>query len=327
MERLEEASKIILEQNTMMQEHRQQLEQLEHEHMELRERASGAGLSNVGISSARPIAPTAALISALNTPDTDSPLAPPPPAPPLPAALGGDGQAKFAAPPPAPPLPPGMGGAPPAPPAPAPPPMPGSSFPPKAPPPPGSMAGKGMKRRIQPNVPLPMLNWVPLRKVDNTIFEVIDDENVLAEIDFREFEKMFRAKEAIELKLKTSSSKKKALVTVIESNRARNLVITYRRIGMDYAFLQETIMSTDLTELQPEHAELLLNYIPTDEETAALDKHSHHKDRMDEADRFMWEMLKVRNVMCMWTTPFFFKPDPFLVSLFFSLCGLAFNVC
>ena len=108
--KLEEASKIIQEQNTMMQERRQQLEQLEHEHMELRERASGAGLSNVGVSSARPVAPTASLITAANGVSTDSPLAPPPPAPPLPPSLGGNGAPKFAAPPPAPPLPPGMGG-------------------------------------------------------------------------------------------------------------------------------------------------------------------------------------------------------------------------
>ena len=160
--KLEEASTIIQEQNTMMQEHRQQLEQLEHEHMELRERASGAGLANVGVSSARPVAPTAALISALNTEggvSTDSPMAPPPPpAPPLPDSHG---MPKFAAPPPAPPLPPGMGGppgAPPPPSIPAPPPMMGAA-PPAPPPAPGSNM-KGMKRRIQPNVPLPMLNWV-----------------------------------------------------------------------------------------------------------------------------------------------------------------------
>jgi len=62
---------------------------------------------------------------------------------------------------------------------------------------------------------------------------------------------------------------------------------------MDYDFLKSTINGTDLTELQPEHAELLLNYIPTDEEAVALEKHSHHKDRLDEAERFMWEMMKV----------------------------------
>jgi hypothetical protein len=165
----------------------------------------------------------------------------------------------------------------------------------------------GGKRRIQPNVNLPMLNWVPLRKVTNTIFEEIDDENVMGEIDFRAFEKLFKARDAVDIKLKIGQgAKKKELVTVIESNRARNLVITYRRIGMDYAFLQETIMGTDLTELQPEHAELLLNYIPTEEEVTALDKHAHHKDRMDEADRFMWEMLKVERYGALFPVAFGF---------------------
>lgn len=60
------------------------------------------------------------------------------------------------------------------------------------PPPPPLMnlayAPPGMKpkRRIQPNVPLPMLNWVPLRNVSNTIFQELDDETVLADLDFRE---------------------------------------------------------------------------------------------------------------------------------------------
>lgn len=138
-----------------------------------------------------------------------------------------------------------------------------------------------------------MLNWVPLRKITNTIFEDISDDLVLSEIDFTEFEKVFKAKETKDIALKLAvSKKKKEMVTVIESNRARNLVITCRRIGMDYDFLKQTILGSDLTELLPEHAELLLNYIPTDEEVAALDKHSHHKDRLDEAERFMWEMYR-----------------------------------
>ena len=78
---------------------------------------------------------------------------------------------------------------------------------------------------------------------------------------------------------------------VVEQDRARNLVITVRRIGMDYDFLKATIESADLTELQPEHAELLLNYIATEEEQLALEKHKHHKERLDEAERFMFEML------------------------------------
>ena len=54
--------------------------------------------------------------------------------------------------------------------------------------------GMKAKRRIQPNVPLPMLNWVPLRKVDDTIFDQIDDERVLAELNFADFENEFRVK-------------------------------------------------------------------------------------------------------------------------------------
>jgi hypothetical protein len=49
-------------------------------------------------------------------------------------------------------------------------------------PPPGMKA----KRRIQPNVPLPMLNWVPLRKINETIFDELDDERVLQELNFSE---------------------------------------------------------------------------------------------------------------------------------------------
>ena len=50
------------------------------------------------------------------------------------------------------------------------------------------LAPDGMrpKRRIQPNVALPMLNWVPLRKITDTIFEELDDEMVLQELDFNE---------------------------------------------------------------------------------------------------------------------------------------------
>lgn len=62
---------------------------------------------------------------------------------------------------------------------------------------------------------------------------------------------------------------------------------------MEYDFLKQTILSTDLTELLPEHAELLLNYIATDEEQTALEKHSQHKSKLDEAERFMLEMTTV----------------------------------
>eukprot|EP00048_Salpingoeca_helianthica_P023316 m.23583 g.23583 ORF g.23583 m.23583 type:complete len:978 (-) comp8539_c1_seq1:23-2956(-) len=220
-------------------------------------------------------------------------LAPPPPPPPLP----GDMDAGAGAPPPPPPPPPVP---------PPPPPLfgPDGEFmpPPPAPPLMGSAfvppAGMKAKRRIQPNVPLPMLNWVVLRKINGTIFDELDDERVLQEFNFSEFEREFRVKE-VGRKLgvggaaEEAEKKKKERVSFIDSNRARNLVITIRRLAMDYETLRHVINSTDLTGLAPEHAELLVNFVPTDEEQTTLGKHGHHKERLAEAERFMWEMLKV----------------------------------
>lgn len=85
-----------------------------------------------------------------------------------------------------------------------------------------------------------MLNWVPLRKIDGTIFQNIDDENVLNELDFSEFEELFRVKQFRDplANFGKGAVKKTEMVQVIESNRARNLIITARRIGMDYEFLK-----------------------------------------------------------------------------------------
>lgn len=79
-------------------------------------------------------------------------LPPVPPAPPLPPGMLPFGVGAGIAVPPPPPPPPGFGAGP----VPPPPPLGGANFAPM---------GMKAKRRIQPNVPLPMLNWVPLRKV------------------------------------------------------------------------------------------------------------------------------------------------------------------
>ncbi len=232
------------------------------------------------------------------------------------AAAAGDGGAAGLYPelkpaPPAPPMPPvpvldglGLVPAPPAPPM--PPPMPtlsrqgGLNAPPTAPPliadglaavPPGMK----QKRRITPNVAIPMVNWVPLRKITDTIFEQLDDERVLAEVDFRSFEAQFKLREGkqVDLALKTANAKKKDRVVVLDTNHARNLLITSRRVGLDFDTLNRTVLSTDLTHLRPEQAELLLNFLPKEEELAALERHSHHKERLAEAERFMYETSKI----------------------------------
>mmetsp|Transcript_33468 Transcript_33468/g.87813 ORF Transcript_33468/g.87813 Transcript_33468/m.87813 type:complete len:979 (-) Transcript_33468:1558-4494(-) len=292
--RLQEATSIIVEQNEMMTDHRVQLEQLEREHMLLREQAkqgvirvAAADGTPLPIQNVKPVVstetPSAAAVAAAAAPSPAPDV--PPPAPPPPDNL--------LPPPPAPPPPPSLGGSMPPPPAPPPPPNLSGGVP-LAPPPPMMMGGLVGKPRIVPKVPLPMVNWLPLRNVTGTIFEDLSDEKPLEEINFEAFEKLFKSKESKDPLVRMLGRKKKEeSISVIEQNRARNLTITYRRIGMSHEFLKRTVLSTDLTELLPEHAELLLNYIPTEEEVAALDKHSHHKDRLDEAEQLMLEMLKV----------------------------------
>lgn len=282
--KLDEAANIMMEQNEMMTEHRSQLEQLEQEHTQLRQQT--AAMQAAGGTAAVPLPPVqqAAAITKAKSTGPESELdvvakvkpavvpAPPPMAPPLPPPMPGLSGGIPAAPPP-------MGGGIPGAPA-----MMGA---PGVPP----MMGMAIKPRVTPNVPLPMVNWVPLRKITGTIFETLTDEQVLLEMDFSDFEKKFKVKETKDFVPQVK--KKDDLITVVESNRARNLVITTRRIGMEYDFLKQTILSTDLTELLPEHAELLLNYVATDEEQTALEKHSQHKSKLDEAERFMLEMTTV----------------------------------
>ena len=259
--------------------------------VELSEEAVGRKTSKVG--------PALETVSVSKPPPPDPAGADPPPAPPPPPTVGSalpppppppPGMDPSAIPPPPPPM---MGGGIPAPPpapgiggVPAPPPLIGASFAP---------AGMKPKRRIQPNVPLPMLNWVPLRKVKDTIFEMLDDEVVIKEMDFSEFEEAFRARDhhVLVAPAAKKKNKKKEKVSVLESNRARNLVIAARRIGMSYDLLKQVIVDVDLPLLPPEHAEILMSFIPTDEERTLLEKHTHQKQRLAEGERFMFETLSI----------------------------------
>jgi hypothetical protein len=147
-----------------------------------------------------------------------------------------------------------------------------------------------------------------------------------------QFEGQFRVKDvkAFNVQEGTAKRQKPKKISVLESNRARNCgmlswfvmacrslseiscfilncysiiplfskhglsaVITTRRVGMDYLSLRDTVESSDLTMLTAEHAELLLSYVPSTEEAVALDKHTHHPDRLAEAERFMLETLSL----------------------------------
>jgi len=77
---------------------------------------------------------------------------------------------------------------PPPPPAPRGPPPPGPPPPPRVWGLPGAIQGLPPKRKIQPKVPLPTLNWMPIKDPATTVFKDIDDEIFHKSYDFSSFE-------------------------------------------------------------------------------------------------------------------------------------------
>ncbi|XP_058714072.1 formin-like protein 1 isoform X2 [Poecile atricapillus] len=225
------------------------------------------------------------------------PIPPPPPAPPLPAG---------AVPPPAPPLP----GAPAPPP---PPPLPGGPegpVPPPPPPPPlggEPPAGPGVpptanssvkvKKPIQTKFRMPVFNWVALKpsQIDGTVFTELNDEKVLQELDMSDFEEQFKTKAqgpALDISALKGKATQKApsKVTLMESNRAKNLAITLRKGGRSVQDICTAIETYDQQALSLDFLELLLRFLPTEYERNLIGKFERDQqppEELSDEDQFM----------------------------------------
>ncbi|XP_044855486.1 formin-like protein 1 isoform X3 [Mauremys mutica] len=269
------------------------------------------------------------------SPSICSPLPPPaaaqtiPPPPPLPhtedtdsANLPSQQQAQPSAPPPAPPLP-GSDTPPPAPPLPGveiPPPPPlsveGGPAPPPPPPPPlGMPAGEvsgptpaassavKIKKPIQTKFRMPIFNWVALKptQINGTIFNELNDEKVLQELDMNDFEEQFKTKaqgpslDISSLKVK-AAQKAPSKVTLIESNRAKNLAITLRKGGLSIDSICKAIQTYDLQSLSLDFLELLQRFLPTEYELTLIRKYEKEQrplEELSDEDVFMIKFSRI----------------------------------
>ncbi|KAM9368983.1 LOW QUALITY PROTEIN: formin-like protein 1 [Phaethornis superciliosus] len=230
-----------------------------------------------------------------------------PPAPPLPS-----GECPTPAIPPAPPLP----GAPVPPP---PPPLPGgleSPIPPPPPPPPlggqlpaGSSAPTApggsvkVKKPIQTKFRMPVFNWVALKpsQIDGTVFTELNDEKVLQELDMSDFEEQFKTKaqgpglDISALKVK-ATQKAPSKVTLMESNRAKNLAITLRKGGRSIQDICTAIETYDQQALSLDFLELLLRFLPTEYERTLIGKFEREQrppEELSEEEQFMIRFSKI----------------------------------
>ncbi|KAF1379739.1 hypothetical protein PFLUV_G00179170 [Perca fluviatilis] len=268
-------------------------------------------------SAAQPSAPHSVAESA--SPPPSLPASAPPPAPPPP---GGPGAVAAPPPPPPPPPPPSLGGCGAVPPPPPPPPPPPGAGPPPPPPPPGvgpppppgagpppppgapnTQSGVKSKKPIQTKFKMPLFNWQALKpnQVTGTVFNELDDEQVLGELNMDMFEDQFKTRAQGNPKdlstIKTKVVQKiPSKTSLIDTNKAKNLAITLRKGGMNPSDICTAIETYDQQSLSIDFLELLEPFIPSDFETKLLvnyEKDGRPLEELTDEDQFILRFGKI----------------------------------
>lgn len=150
---------------------------------------------------------------------------------------------------------------------------------------------------------MPLLNWQALKpnQVTGTVFNELDDEQVLGELNMEIFEEQFKTR-AQANPADLSKVKKKTLqkapskTTLIEANKAKNLAITLRKGGMDPSKICTAIENYDQQSLSVDFLELLEHFIPSDYEMKLLlnyEKDGRPLDELTDEDRFILRFGKI----------------------------------
>ncbi|XP_055352129.1 formin-like protein [Paramacrobiotus metropolitanus] len=237
------------------------------------------------------------------------------------------------APPPPPPPPFGKmgGGIPPAPPVGMAVKRTGMAPPPPAPPvagmaeaPPGALT---IKRKVNTKHKLPVLNWVVLKpnQVKGTIFSELDDEKILASLDFSAFEEQFKTgsgsgkareslgehPEAGGMLLANGHAdgvdggglqapprgrfKRVEKVSLLEPNRLRNLAIMRRNIELSTEEVVIALNGFDMRALSQDYIEVMLRISPSEEEIKKYrdyqrEKPPQEQEMLTDEDKFLLQL-------------------------------------
>uniref|UniRef100_A0A673LSW5 Formin-like protein 2 n=1 Tax=Sinocyclocheilus rhinocerous TaxID=307959 RepID=A0A673LSW5_9TELE len=218
-------------------------------------------------------------------PVPNGPSAPPPPPPPLPAV-----DISVPMPPPPPPMAP---------------PLPGCGSPTVIMN--SGLAAVKIKKPIKTKFRMPVFNWVALKpnQINGTVFNEIDDERILEDLNVDEFEEMFKTKAqgpAVDItssKQKTSQ-KGPTKVSLLDSNRAKNLAITLRKVGKTSEEICRAIQMLDLRTLPVDFVECLMRFIPTEAELKVFRQYEKERkplENLTDEDRFMVHFSKIERLM------------------------------
>uniref|UniRef100_A0A3Q4MW07 Formin-like 2b n=1 Tax=Neolamprologus brichardi TaxID=32507 RepID=A0A3Q4MW07_NEOBR len=189
--------------------------------------------------------------------------------------------------------------------------------PPVAPPLPGTggsptvifnsgLAAVKIKKPIQTKFRMPVLNWVALKpsQINGTIFNDIDDESILQDLNVEEFEEMFKTKAqgpAVDLTLARQKLPQKApsKVSLLEANRAKNLAITLRKAGQGSEVICRAIQTFDLRTVRVDFVECLTRFLPTEAELKLLRQYERDRkplEALSDEDRFMMQFSRLERL-------------------------------
>lgn len=159
------------------------------------------------------------------------------------------------------------------------------------------------KRTIQTKYRMPLFNWQALKsnQVTGTVFNELDDEHVLEELNMVAFEEQFKTKAqtppaeigTLRMKLVHKTPSK---VCLMEPNRAKNLAITLRKEGMAASDICCAIETYNQKALSLDFLELLERFIPTEYEMKLIQDYEcegRALDELSEEDRFMVRFSKI----------------------------------
>ncbi|KAE8299390.1 Formin-like protein 2 Formin-like proteiny 2 domain-containing protein 2 [Larimichthys crocea] len=169
------------------------------------------------------------------------------------------------------------------------------------------LAAVKIKKPIKTKFRMPVFNWVALKpnQINGTVFNEIDDERILEDLNVDEFEEMFKTKAqgpAIDLNMSKQKviQKGPSKVTLLDSNRAKNLAITLRKVGKTPEEISKAIQIFDLRTLPVDFVECLMRFQPTENEIKVLrqfEKERKPLESLTDEDRFMMQFSKIERLM------------------------------
>lgn len=175
-----------------------------------------------------------------------------------------------------------------------------------APPPPPPMStlqnNLKIKRQRQPTCKLPFLNWIPLKPnlVRGTIFAELDDEKMMNQINFSDFEEKFQKDNLKTCGIKKKKSNINVGATVLEANRSRNISICLRKLKLDINTICNAINTYNLTQLSLDNVELLEKVAPNEEEMKLYKNYIDEKKdvhALSVEDKFLLNLINVDRLM------------------------------